>query len=82
MQGSLSMLTYMLYSVVAHTAAPDLALVDGVLDGFPACQPSLGPAVRAVQEEQVDVAQSTGLDAARDTLANGIVRSTGSFISQ
>lgn len=58
---------------VAHARHPDLPSLDRVLQGPPARQPRLLAAIRAVQQEQVHVAQAGQVDGPLDAPAHGIV---------
>ena len=64
----------MLDAKVADAAGPDFAIGNGVLHGAPAFQSLRFAAVRAVQEEEIDVAQPAGFHGLCDGSAGGVVR--------
>lgn len=52
----------MLHAIIGYASDFDLAVIDSILHSSPAIKPCLLAAVRRMQEEQVNVAQSAFLD--------------------
>ena len=67
------MMTYVLLAVVAHTRNPNLAFQHGVFQRLPTVQPSFLTAIRTMQEEQINIPQSTLLHRLRNTLPHNLI---------
>ena len=65
--------TYMFLPVIAHARNPHLALQNRILQRLPAIQPRLFPAIRTMQQEQVDIPQPTLPHALPNTLAHSLI---------
>ena len=65
--------TYMFLAVVAHAGNPHLALQHGVFQRPPTVQPRLFPAIRTVQQEQINIPQPTRPHALLDTLPHSLI---------
>lgn len=66
-------MTYMLDPKVAQASDLDLPVVDCVLDRLPTFKPFGLSAIRAVEEEEIDITQSTLLDRLFDCLPRRLV---------
>lgn len=70
-------MTYMLDSIVRHTANPDFAVLNRILDGPPRLETGLLPTIWRVQEEQINVTKAALLDRALDCFSSRLVGAIG-----
>lgn len=61
-------------TVVADATRTDLTVVDSILEGLPAGESGLLPAIGTVQKEEVDVAQAGLVNRLLDGSSNSIIR--------
>ena len=68
----------MFLAVIADTWNPHLAIHHRVLESLPTTQPSFLAAIRAVQQEEINVAQPAFFDGFGDALSHSLIaRVTG-----
>lgn len=65
--------TYMLFTVIADTRDPDFSLKHGVFKRFPAGQTRFFASIWTVQQEQINISQSTLFHRIRDTLSHSLI---------
>ena len=68
-------MTYMLDAKVAHASNLNLPIINRILDRLPTFEPFGLSAVRAVEEEEINITQSTLLDRLFDCLPRRLVGS-------